>query len=74
MNRTSPELFKSKLHVEKMYPIDPLRDGRAFIEHVVRKSELGAFAMENCSPFGTAKSRRAVQRKPFSVNIAYEKW
>ena len=61
LKRTSPEPFTSRLQLVKMYPTEPLSDGRAFIEYVVLKRGLGDLEIPKCSPLGTLKSRRAVQ-------------
>ena len=45
----------------KIYPMEPLREGRAFIEYVVLKSELGDLEIEKLSPRGTVKSRMALE-------------
>ena len=63
LKRTSPEPVMSRPHEVKMYPTEPLRDGRAFIEYVVLKSVFGDFEMWKCSPRGTVKSRMAGGRR-----------
>ena len=63
MKRTSREDARSRGHDVKIYPTEPLSEGRAFIEYVVRKSALGDFEMEKWRPRGTAKSRRALEER-----------
>ena len=61
LKRTSPEPLTSKLQLVKMYPTEPLSDGRAFMEYDVLNNGLGDLEMEKCSPRGTLKSRSAAQ-------------
>lgn len=61
LNRTLPDRSMFRSQEVKIYPMEPLREGRAFIEYVVLKSELGDLEIEKLSPRGTVKSRMALE-------------
>ena len=69
--RTSEEFLTSRSHDVNMYPIEPFKDGRAFMEYDVLKSGFGDLEMEKWRPLGTLKSRRAVEYRGIVNRISH---
>lgn len=63
LNLASFEFLISNSQEVNIYPTDPVRDGIAVMEYVVRNKAFGDLDTEKWSPFGTLKSKMASEER-----------